>query len=253
MSVRPTEYGSRGVWGLGTPQANPTVEPELWLLRPPQVSLATVRLVSPSADPKVRLTDYLSQLHDSLTRFDELALDGFGFACTGSTYIYGYQAERDRVAKLQDQFGYPIVTAAAAIESALNTLGAQRIAMIAPYPSWLAELGATYWRGRGFNLQAIELARLASTDTRRIYELGSRHALEVLAALSDKAVDAVVFSGTGMPSLRAIIAAQADWGLAAVSSNLCLAWAMAEQFGAMETQRLPAQLLDINRAGIESL
>ncbi len=241
------------MWGIGTPQANPTVEQELWLLRPPQVSLATVRLVSPSTEPRIRLNDYFDNLDQSLLRFDELALDGFGFACTGSSYIHGYRAERDRVAKLQDQFGYPIITAASAIESALNTLGAERIAMIAPYPSWLAELGANYWRERGFNLQNIELARLPSTDTRKIYELGSRHALQILAKLPDKSVDAIVFSGTGMPSLRAIIAAQKQWGLDSISSNLSLAWAMAKQLGAINTETLPAQLLDINGERLDDL
>jgi len=231
VSIRPTEYASAGLLGVGTPQANPTVEAEMLALRPNGVGLVTARLVCLDDDPKRRLISYIDDLEQTLGRYDSLTLDAFGFACTGSTYLYGHDQERELVARLQDRFGYPVVTAAAAIEARLHQLEAKSIALIAPYPDWLFQPGVDYWTGRGFKVQVTGHAQLPSSDLHQIYELGSHQALEVLARLKLDGVDAVLFSGTGMPSLRAIVKAQQDTGRPAVSSNLCLAASLFDTIG----------------------
>jgi len=252
VSIRPSEYGSRGVLGIGTPQANPTVEQEMWLLRPDGVSLVCARLVSRDDDPKTRLSEYIERLADTLERFDQLALDAFGFACTGSSYIIGHSAEKLHFDGLSQRFGYPVISAAAAIETALREAGASRIAFIAPYPEWLGSIGEQYWAARGFEVASIGLARLPGTDTRKIYELDSQAATAQLNALDGDTVDTVVFSGTGMPSLRAILRAR-EAGVNAVSSNLCLAWAMARQVGVIEPDSPPISLLLTRAAELERL
>ena len=45
--------------GVGTPQANPTVEAEFRQLLPPDVPFVATRLTSTSADTRQRLVDYL--------------------------------------------------------------------------------------------------------------------------------------------------------------------------------------------------
>lgn len=249
MSVRPLEYGTRGVLGIGVPQANPTAEQEMWALRPAGVSLVTVRLCSTAPDTRARLDEYLRRLGDSLKQYDELALDAFGFACTGSTYLFGHEAERRHVGELEDALGYPIVTAAAAIEEALIELGARRIAMIAPYPEWLGELGTAYWTHRGFEVVAHARAALAGPDTRNIYRLRSDDALHVLDGMALEktgtgSVDVVLFSGTGMPSLRAVRAA-ADRGLRAISSNLCLARSLSRKVAIEPVQDWDAKVASL--------
>ncbi len=231
MSIRPTEYAAKGLLGIGTPQANPTVEAEMLALRPAGVGLVTARLVCLDPDPRRRLLSYIADLAQTLERYDSLTLDAFGFACTGSTYLHGYAEERQLVARLQDRFGYPVVTAAAAIEARLRALDAAKIAIVAPYPEWLLNPGVEYWTDRGFQVRVVGHAQLPSENLHRIYELGSQQALEVLETLDLAGVDAVLFSGTGMPSLRAILTAQADTGLPAVSSNLCLAASLFDTIG----------------------
>jgi maleate isomerase len=226
MNIRPTEYGRRGMLGIGTPQANPTVETEFQALRPPGVNLVAVRLLCMDKDPEQRIAGYLDGLAETLTRFDDLQLDAFGFACTGSTYIRGFTAERALVEELELRFGYPVITATAAIEQRLTALSARRIAMVSPYPDWLLKQGIDYWQGRGFEVATVGQATLPGDNLHQIYELTSRQALDVLNSLDLGGVDAILFSGTGMPSLRAIAGAQESTGLPALSSNLCLAAAL---------------------------
>jgi maleate isomerase len=231
MSIRPAEYAAKGLLGIGTPQANPTVEAEFCALRPAGVGLVTARMVCLEPDPERRLRSYLDDLEHTLARYDTLRLDAFGFACTGSTYLRGYDAERELVTRLEDRFGYPVITATAAIEARLKSLDASAIALITPYPDWLFKTGIDYWTARGFRMPVIGHARLPGADLHQIYELGSQQALDVLRSLDLDGVDAVLFSGTGMPSLRAILAAQPETGLPVISSNLALAGCLFDRIG----------------------
>ena len=131
------EYGLGGWVGIGTPQANPTVEMEMRRLLLPDIEPLTARLVSRAQSSDARLVDYLEGLPDSLRSFDTLPLEAFGFACTGSTYLVDKDREAEIVAAAERDFGYPVITVAEAIRRAFESSGAQRIALVAPYPKHL--------------------------------------------------------------------------------------------------------------------
>ena len=216
-----SDYGQAGLIGIGTPQANPTVEAELRILLEPRIAITTLRLTSASEDPLQRLRDYLERLGDSLTQYDTLRPAAFGFACTGSSYLAGRKGEARMTEKLQADFGYPIVTAAAAIAHVLNSLGARRIAIASPYPPSLTEAAHAYWSASGFQVAALHRIETGSHDTRSIYRLSSEDARAAVAPLGEARVDAILLSGTGLPSLPLI--AESWNGPPLLSSNFCLA------------------------------
>lgn len=231
MSASGYDYGRAGRIGVGTPQANPTVESEFAILLPPVVSVTVTRLTSAAAAPAERLRDYLLNLADYLAAFDTFRPAVFGFACTASSYLVEADEARAVIAVCEQRFGYPIITAADAIHDALQRLGARHIALISPYPATLAEAATRYWRGRGYDLVVVAAGDLApDADTRGIYALGSDAAGAALARLDLSGVDAVLLSGTGMPSLPLIVAANV--GVPVLSSNLCLAAALCSALGA---------------------
>ena len=80
---------------------------------------------------------------------------------------------------------------------------------------------------------------LSGTNIHSIYALHSADALRQANELNLDGVDAVLFTGTGMPTLGAINPLRKRSGLPVLSSNLCLLSALAQQTGATSEILLP--------------
>ena len=178
-----------------------------------------------------RLIDYYDRLDRTLDSYDVLRPDVFGFACTGSSYLVGAEREAAIVAGAEARLGCPFVTAAQAIVHALQALGVERVALLAPYPADIVEAGVAYWRAAGLSIVQVMTIDLGSQDTRRIYGLRSADALAALDGGVSDAAEALLMSGTGMPTLSALAPAAMRIGRPVLSSNYCLAWALRRALG----------------------
>lgn len=233
------DYGAQGRIGIVTPQANPTVEPEIGLLLPARVAMVVARCVS-RGDPPARLREYFDGLGETLERFDTMPLDVVGFACTGSSYLVGHDVEQRALAALSERAGYPVVSAAQAIDAALQQLGAQRIALACPYPDWLLEAAQGFWAGRGYEIASGDSVQAASGDTRSIYALSGAQAGELIRRqFREVEADAYLVTGTGLPGLRLIADLGAEHGRPALNSNLALAWYCLQRAGIALGDRQP--------------
>jgi maleate isomerase len=206
------------------------VEPEISALLPDGVAMYVARLTSQCARPQDRLVEYLRNLDTSLDRFDTLQLDAYGFACTGSTYLHGIDAEQRIVAGLSESRGYPVITCAMAIVDALHFLGARSLAIYSPYPDWLHSASVNYWQARGFDIVATHTINATARDTREIYVQDPQAVANIILE-SDSGADVNLITGTGLPSLGIIdqVAQQSERTL--LSSNLCLTWRLLKEVG----------------------
>jgi len=247
VNISPTEYGQSGVAALGVPQANPIVEQEFFALRPSGISFVTTRLTSPAPDLKQRLCDYLTNMVGYARDFDDLSINVFGVACTGSSYLLGRKTEQELIKHAEAALRYPVVTAAMAIQESLALLNVKRISIVAPYPEWIIQSATDYWSSVGYTVADLRRIEIDPTNVHSIYRLTSGDAAAAAENLDCSATEAIVFTGTGMPTLGAIQPVAAASGLPVMSSNLCLLSAIGRRLGVTEAPVMPVpQALDTN-------
>jgi len=243
MSEPTADYGARARVGVAVPHTNPTVEPEMRALLPESIGVYATRLTHPSPEVEERLNHYIRHVPEAIGTFGEMKLAAFGFGCTGTSYVAGLELEDRLTAEASERTSLPVMTAAQSIRAALKELGCHSIALVSPYPDWLAEAGYRYWEDAG--LRIVDRLRVdpALTDTHRIYELTSDDALMALRQLNAGEVDCLVASGTGMPTLRALKTFAAETELPVLSSNLSLAWTLTRTAAPELAPSSPQQLL----------
>lgn len=230
----PREYGRSGLFGLLTPQGNPTAEPEMRILLPSASAMLAARLTSASPSLEQRLTDYVDGLAAAVDSFDTVPFDAIGFACTGCSYRMDPEDERQRVEAIVARKGYPVITAAAAMKAALNMLEVRTLALISPYPAWLTDACREYWERQGLSVRATLQLPVGKGQTHGIYGLRTPAVVAAAAGFDSREAQAILITGTGMPSLRAIVTLEQQRSVPVLSANLCLAWALAGVTGKCE-------------------
>lgn len=224
-----SDYGAAGLVGVLTPQANTTVEPEFWALLPPGWSLVNARLTSEKPTIEARLVDYTTKFAETAARFANAPVDVVAAACTGASYLIGAEAEARIVAEMEAARGRPFVTAALASVAALRAMNARRIALLSPYPESLNNASTPYWEGHGFEVVEKAGPALREAAFHPIYAMSGDAVLGAYRRLSRAGADAILMLGTGMATLRPLLAG-AEEGLApAISCNVALAWAATQK------------------------
>lgn len=222
------DYGKAGLIGMMTPQANTTVEPELWALMPPNWSMINARLTSDKATIADRLRDYTTKYLAVSEQFANAPITALGAGCTGASYLIGKAREEALIAEIADRRGAPCVTAASATVAALRALGAEKIGLVSPYPEALDAPCDRYWRSFGFDMVAKTGPALETGAFHPIYAIDGDATEAALRRLRGTGCDAIAMLGTGMATLSALAAIRRWDGPPAISCNLALIWALIE-------------------------
>lgn len=220
-----TEYGSAGLLGVLTPQANTTVEPEFWALLPPGWSLINARLTSPKPTIEERLVDYTTRFGTTAEQFANAPVTALAAACTGASYLIGLEAEDRLTAEIEARFAVPFLTGATASLAMLAALGARRVALLTPYPESLNLKSLAYWRARGLDIAAHEGPAPDASAFHPIYAMRGSGVLAAYRQLSETDCDVILMLGTGMATLDALLAGRDEGLRPAISCNLALVWA----------------------------
>lgn len=198
---------------------------EMQLMAPAGVQFLTTRMPfrGTSVADDLALVEDLER-HAGLLADAEVDL--IAFNCTAASLLVGPEKIRRRI---HDATGLPSVTTIEAVESALTSLGARRIALLNPYPPEVEAHEIEHLGERGFDVVAT-----AGPSCRTPIEQGNipaRHWVQIARELDVSEADTVLVSCAGTPTAEVIDTLEQVCARPVVTSNQALLWLVLTTLG----------------------
>lgn len=214
--------------GVLVPPGNPTVEPEMYRMTPAGVSIHFARF-DPTDDMREpggaegleeRTRAMLTGLAAPARQLAAVKPAVVVLAHTGVSYVNGFANEQALIDRLAKLAGATAVTAARSIQRALEHLGVKRLALGTPYPEAMSALGKAYWQAAGFDV--VGYRRLEGVTN--IYAESEERAYRLAREADSAEAEAVLVSGSGLPTIGMLERLEQDLGKPAISSMQASLW-----------------------------
>jgi len=225
--------GWRAKVGVLVPDGNSTLEPELYALAPPGVSLHFARLLAgPQATtlPAI-IAEYLASMPDAARAVARVEPDLLVFGLTAGSFVPESGGNAGIEATITACTGLPALATGTCVVEGLRAVGMRRLAEITPYTHEVSEMSRRFLEAHGFQVALLHMIPDIQ-GVQGIYQLHPQRVYrEVKAALRGQQVDGVFLSGTGVPSLEILPVLEADLGLPVVSSTVAVMWGVLRRLG----------------------
>ena len=227
--------------GQIVPSSNVTMETEIPALLRAREGIAPERFTFHSSRmrmKKVTKEELAAMDADSdrcALELSDAAVDVLGYACLVAIMSMGEGYHRVSEARLHQRTvengrAAPVVTSAGALIDGLNTLGAKRIALVAPYMKPLTQMVVSYIQNEG--VEVSDWLALEIPDNLEVAAQDPANLLDHYKRLDLTGIDALVLSAcVQMPSLPSVQKIEDAIGLPVVSAAICTAHQMLTRLG----------------------
>jgi len=208
------------------PAGNPTIEPELYRMAPPAVTIHFARLETLAGDPGAadgmheRTLGYLESLPGATRSLAALKPDVVALAHTAVSYLGRFAGEAALVARLSTLADTRAFTAAGSILAALKALSVTRIALATPYPDSISAAGRAFWEAAG--IEVVNHRQLPGVAN--IYEETEERAYALGRDADDSRAEAILISGTGLPTAGIVERLERDAAKPVVTRQTAMLW-----------------------------
>jgi maleate isomerase len=223
--------------GLIVPSSNVTMEtelPELFrrreLVAPERFTFHSARMRMTQVTPEA-LAAMNDQADRCVTELGDADCDALAYACLVAVMVSGSGAHlRAEDSLTQVAGGSPVVTSAGALVEGARSLGARRIALVAPYLPSLTERVVRYLADCG--IEVVDAISLSVADNKAVGRLDPAQLPALAERLDLSGADAVVLSAcVQMPSLPAVPVVEECLGLPVFTAAIATARQLLDALG----------------------
>ena len=191
--------------GFLVPPGNPTVEPEMFRLAPPGVTVHFTRMVASGeagahAGQEERNRSQIAHLEENVRLLAMVKPAAIAMAHAGMSTTLGREGEAQLIERLQRMSGIPFVTAFGSVIAVLEYLGARRVALGTPYSEEATQKSKAHLEAYG--IEVVSCGRL--DDVKNIYLETPQRAAELARKVDVPAAQAVFLSGLGLPTVEVL-------------------------------------------------
>ena len=154
-------------------------------------------------------------------RLAERGAQAVAYGCTSGSYVLGPSGDAAIIDQMEAESGVPATTTSSAVVQALQTLGAESVAVLSPHIDALNERLRAYLEASGFRVAAMVGLNL-SCDIEAVEPSETREIVESQVDRPD--ADAVFISCTGMRTAEVIGDMEASLGKPVVTANQATLW-----------------------------
>src|SRR5688572_15904925 len=211
--------------GFLVPPGNPTVEPEMFRLAPPGVTVHFDRMVAQGntgshEGQEERNRSQIAHLDENVALMKLVKPSVIVLAPTASSYTLGKEGEAELVARLERSSGIPFITAFGSVIRALAHLGARRVALATPYSAEATARSKAHLEAHGLEVVSSHCLE----NVRNIYEETPERAYELARRADVPSAQAVFMSGVGMPTIDVLAKLERELGKPVISSACAMMW-----------------------------
>ncbi len=217
-------YGWRARLGLIMPSNNTVIEPELWPILPPGITIHGHRV---GVRPEERKEDHMDVMRrDAIENMFKLApVDCAAYCCLTTSFYKGLGWDHELLKDMERDFGKPVTTAATAMLRALDALKIKKVSVASPFKSEVNEKLITFLSENNLKVTGVKALDPAPSP-QEVVRLPTTVAYRLAKNALQPDSDAVFICATDLPTMTIIDALERDLGKPVISTNQAILWDM---------------------------
>lgn len=234
MNSNYSESRGRARIGVVVPVTNTNLEPDMYMLRPPGVSVHFMRSggydIDAIPDEKQMQNYSDSPYEDVVDALNICKSDIILYGCTSATLAQGPEFDADFCRKIETRTSVQTITAASSLVEAMTDLGIKRFAFSSPYVASLSDYAISFIES--FDMQCVsrhDSSTPLSNDA--VAAITLAQILEMAQAADSTEAEAIVLSCTDMRATEAIVDIEQALGKPVITSNQAMMHATLKRLG----------------------